>query len=151
ARAWFEGRGQLETLPRPPGSAKRQEVHRWLSLLELCLERQWWLVGSRNRTEDAFGTYSIASRVASFLPLGGLWKSEVMELCQQIGVPPEVTASSRRADPGCGRPTELAEIALELIDEYLRVKLGEAPVQTLARFSDAQLRYLESLYEQNRF
>jgi NH3-dependent NAD+ synthetase len=151
ARGWFEGLGPVEINPPPPGSPKQREVRRWMGLVELSLERRCWLVGSRNRTEEVFGTYSIASRVTGCLPLAGLWKSEVMELCQQVGVPTEVMASSRRADPNCGRPQELAEIGLELIDHFLRVREGELPEGALASLSDAQIRYLESVHVQNRF
>jgi NH3-dependent NAD+ synthetase len=109
------------------------------------------LVGSRNRSEEVFGTYSVASRVVGCLPLAGLWKSEVMDLCHQVGVPPEVIASSRRADPNCGRPQELAEIGLELIDLYLRVQEKELPDAALAALTARQLQYLEHVRTQNRF
>jgi NH3-dependent NAD+ synthetase len=151
ARSWFEGLGPVEIRPSPPGNPKQREVRRWMDLLELSLERRCWLVGSRNRTEEVFGSYSIASRVIGCLPLAGLWKSEVMELCQHVGVPMEVIASSRRADPNCGRPQELAEIGLELIDHFLRVQEGELPEGALAALSDAQVRYLENVHVQNRF
>lgn len=151
ARSWFEGLGPVEIKPPPPGNPKHQEVRRWLAMLELSLERRYWLVGSRNRSEEVFGTYSLASRVIGCVPLAGLWKSEVMELCHQIGVPLEVIASSRRADEKCDRPPELAEIGLELIDIFLRVHEGELPESALAALSTAQVGCLDRVLAQNRF
>ena len=60
-------------------------------------------------------------------------------------------ASSRRADPNCGRPAELAEIPLELIDVYLRVREGELPAAERARLTPAQVAYLHHVREQNAF
>jgi NH3-dependent NAD+ synthetase len=94
ARDWFAGLGPLELLPHPGGAADR-EAQRWALFISLGLNRGHWLVGSRTRTEDVFGTYSLASRVATMLPLVGLWKSEVMELCEEAGVPDEIIGSSR--------------------------------------------------------
>jgi NAD synthase len=148
---WLESLGPVEVRPSPPGDRVQREVRRWLALLELCAERQNWLIGSRNRTEEVFGTYSVASRVAGGLPLAGLGKSEVMELCRRVGVPQEVIASSRRAVPKCGRPEELAEIGLESIDLFLRVQEGELSEGALAALSAEQVRYLEAVLAQNRF
>jgi NH3-dependent NAD+ synthetase len=150
ARSWFEALGPVEVLSSPvgPGDA---EALRWAVLISHGLNRGHWLAGSRNRTEDVFGTYSLASRVATFLPLVGLWKSEVMVLCEQVGVPAEIVRSSRRADPACGRPEELAEIPFHLVDRFLQVKQGERPVEDLATLGEARLRYLEGIHRYNQF
>src|SRR5207249_7692364 len=34
----------------------------------MCLTENRWLVGARTRTEEVFGTYSLASRLATYLP-----------------------------------------------------------------------------------
>jgi NH3-dependent NAD+ synthetase len=145
-RAWLEAQGRVETYPAPGGAPIEQEVRRWLMLLEMSVARGGWLIGARNRTEDVFGTYSMASRIVGCLPLARLWKSEVMELSALVGVPEEVLASSRRADPNCGRPWELAEIGVELIDVYLRVREGDLPAGELA-----QVAYLDHVRSQNAF
>ncbi len=151
-RPWFEARGRVETIPPPEGRTGRErEVHRWATMLDLGLTRGCWLVGSRNRTEDVFGTYSLASRLATLLPLAGLWKSEVMRLCQRAGIPEEITVSSRRADPECGRSAEMAEVPLELIDLFLQVKTGELTIDALTTLTPGQLDYLEGIYEYNQF
>jgi NH3-dependent NAD+ synthetase len=151
-RSWFESRGRVEIIP-PPGAttAREREVHRWAVMLSLGLTQLRWLVGSRNRTEEVFGTYSLASRLATVLPLAGVWKSEVVELCSHAGVPEEIVASSRRADPDCGRPAEMAEIPLERIDCFVRVKAGELPVEALSALTPAQVEYLEAIYRYNQF
>ena len=74
-----------------------------------------------------------------------------MELCQIAGVPAEVMASSRRADPDCGRPQSLAEIPLELIDTYARVQAGELSQEALNQLTADQRSYLASLVANNEF
>jgi NH3-dependent NAD+ synthetase len=151
-RSWFEARGRVETIPPPEGKTGRErEVHRWATMLDLGLTQSRWLVGSRNRTEDVFGTYSLASRLATLLPLAGVWKSEVMRLCQQAGVPEEITASSRRADPECGRSAEMSEVPLELIDLFLQVKTGELTIDSLTTLTPGQVDYLDRIYQYNQF
>jgi len=149
-RQWFESVGEIRTLPQPRRKQDR-DMQRWAKSLAVAMSERRWLVGTLNRTEDALGTFSQASRLATYLPLAGLWKSEVMELCQLIGVPAAVLESSRRADPDCGRPQELAEIPLELIDLFLRVKESELSAEALAALNEAQLAYLQGLYQRNRF
>jgi NH3-dependent NAD+ synthetase len=151
-RSWFEARGRVDTIPPPEGRTGRErEVHRWATMLDLGLTQLRWLVGSRNRTEEVFGTYSLASRLATLLPLAGVWKSEVMRLCQHAGVPAEIATSSRRADPECGRSAEMSEVPLELIDLFLQVKTGELTIDSLSTFTPGQLDYLEGIYQYNQF
>ena len=118
------------------------EIQRWTNLLRASKHYQGWLVGSRNRTEETLGTYSMASRLATFLPIVNVWKSDVMELCAALGVPQDVIDSSRRADPDCGRPQEMAEIPLETIDAYLKGSKLE---------SQDQMDYLNSIIRYNEF
>jgi NH3-dependent NAD+ synthetase len=149
-REWFESLGPVRLRPAPPPDA-HPEAARWADMLTLCLAERRWLVGTRNRTEDVLGTFSLASRVATYLPLAGLWKTEVMELAKAVGVPAEVLASSRRADPECGRPKEMAEIPFEVVDVFLRVRVGERPDSDLAGLPAGAVAYLDSIYRRNRF
>ena len=150
--AWFEGQGRFEVMPPPEGVSSRQrELQRWAILLDRGLMEMRWLVGSRNRTEEVFGTYSLASRLATFLPLAGLWKSEVMDLCEFVGIPREITESSRKADPDCGRSRELSEVPLEKIDLFLKVKTGELSQVALSALTPDQIRYLNGIYHYNQF
>jgi NH3-dependent NAD+ synthetase len=149
-RDWFEDLGPVHSLPGPPPDA-HPEAARWAAVLALALGGAGWLVGSRNRTEDLLGTYSLASRVATYLPLAGLWKSEVMRLAAAVGVPAEILASSHRADPECGRPQEMADISFEAVDVFLRVRVGERPESNLAELPAGAVAYLDAVYQRNRF
>lgn len=149
-RRWFEQLGPLRMLPEPQVTS-HIETTRWAMMLSLSLEVRGWLVGTRNRTEDVFGTYSLASRVATLLPLAGLWKSEVMQLAASVGVPEEILSSSRRADPVCGRPQAMADIPFEFVDRFLQVRLGECPASELESIAPTTIEYLESVYRRNRF
>ncbi len=147
---WFESVGKMIYLD-PITSFSDAEIARWAQFQELAKSSNRWLVGSRNQTEEFTGLYSLASRAATFYPLAKVWKSEVMQLCAQIGVPAEVIASSRRADPDCGRPKELAEIPLEQMDIFLQVTNGILPETALSTLSASQIDYLTKVVAQNRF
>ncbi|MBX9670113.1 MAG: hypothetical protein K2X93_21110 [Candidatus Obscuribacterales bacterium] len=149
ARGWFESIGPVRFIEQFDGEFA--ELDRFTQFQKLCKRENRWLVGTRNRTEDVFGTFSLPSRMATYLPIVGLWKSDVMELCKLVGVPEEVIESSRRADPDCGRPAELAEIGLENIDLFLKVQIGLLGSEALETFSAPQIEYLERAYKTNRF
>lgn len=151
-REWFESVGTVRLVPKPTLSAGQDaEVMRWATVQSLCVSARLWLVGSRTRTEEVLGTFSYASCVATYLPLASILKSEVMELCALAGVPEEILASSRRADPDCGRPQAMAEIPLEQIDVFLRVKLQELPASALEALGEATVNYLDGVYTRNQF
>jgi 3-hydroxybutyrate dehydrogenase len=154
-REWFESIGPVtyESIAGRGSKALRAdaEIARWARFLELSNSSGAWLVGSRTATEEHTGLYSLASRVATFLPLAGTWKSEVMTLCQLVGVPEAITASSRHADPACGRPQTLAEIPLEMIDVYLQVLSNELPNEALQALTAEQIEYLSRVVAQNQF
>jgi NH3-dependent NAD+ synthetase len=147
---WFRSLGTVLHLPEPGDSAD-PEIARWGLLLREAHRVSGWLAGSRNRTEDVLGTYSLASRLATYLPLAGLWKSEVMDLARQAGVPEPILQSSRRADPLCGRPPEMAAIPFEHVDRFLQVQVGERDSADLTALSPEHLAYLEGVYRRNRF
>jgi NH3-dependent NAD+ synthetase len=149
-RAWFESVGEIRYVPAPRGKEDR-ESRRWATFSTIAIAEQRWLVGSKNRSEEVMGNFSLPSRIATFLPLAGVWKSDVMELCALAGVPTEITDSSRRADPDCGRPKEMSEIPLELIDVFLKVKEGGAKRKTLKALDTDQIKYLEGVYSANQF
>lgn len=149
-RDWFESVGTVRFVP-PIAGDDDPETLRWAKMRSLCLRERRWLLGSRNRTEDVFGTYSLASCTATHYPLIGLWKSDVMELCQLVGVPDEVLASSRQADPACGRPAEMADIPLEVVDAFLQLKVGGSTTRDTTALTEDRRSYLESIYRRNLF
>lgn len=147
-KEWFESIGVIHY-----GSIQEDsdnpEVDRWAYFLRVALKEHRVLTGSRNLTEHTLGTYSTASRVASFLPLAGLWKHEVMELCGYVGIPDEIIQSSLRADPACGRPEKMSAIPFEVLDDFLQVKLGLR--DDMPSFAAGQEEYLESMYTGNLY
>lgn len=148
--AWFEKTGKMQYLPNPT-PAEDAEIMRWACFQVKARREGRWLVGARNRTEHELGAFSLASRAATLLPLSGVWKSDVIKLCHHIGVPEEVTASSRRADPDCGRPPEMSEVPLEEMDLFLRVKTSKLDAGALDAIPEKRLAYLERLFKGNRF
>lgn len=149
-KEWLENTGNISYLPKPEES-KNPEIERWALLLSYSLRIRSWLTGTRNRTEDVLGTYSLASRVATYLPLVTLWKSEVMELAKEVGIPTEILQSSKRADPSCGRPQEMADIPFSTVDNFLKWKIAEGTADALKEVDSRVLDYLEAIYERYRF
>lgn len=149
-KEWFEKIGRVE-YTEVPGEYREREEMRWARFLVLSIDHRAWLVGSRNRTEDQLGTYSLSSRIAAFLPLVGVWKSRVMEFCKEIDVPEEITLSSMRADPDCGRPKELAEIPFATIELFLKIRVGDLPKDSLSSLTEEQRIYLDTIYNGNVF
>lgn len=64
---------------------------------------QFWLMGTRNRSEDLLYNYSNASLACSVQPLVHLWKSEVLEIARWLGAPQIAIDMSCQADCICGR------------------------------------------------
>jgi NH3-dependent NAD+ synthetase len=144
---WLESIAPIEYVETPGEYFEREEM-RWARFTAFSIKQQRWLVSCRNRTETVLGTYSLASRVATFMPLDGTWKTHVMGMCRTIGVPEEIIASSQRADPDCGRPQEMAEIPFDHVDAYLQHR---SDVSCKHSLNEAQRRYLESVIERNGF
>lgn len=161
-RDWFESLCQVEII-RPPISLPVYdfnyryqtygiEEQRWAHFLARSIQLKGRLVGNRNRTEDLLGNYSLASTVANLLPIVNVWKTEVMELCQYVGVPQEILDSSLQPDVDCGRPAELAAIPFIKVEEFLKLKTGQTTeVNFSLLLSPQEFNYLESVYVRNEF
>lgn len=67
-----------------------------------------------------------------------------------VDLPADLQAESNKL-PACGRPRELAEIPLELIDIFLRVQVRELPKKELTRLTPGQVKYLRGIFDYNRF
>lgn len=95
---------------------------RWADLHDRAVNmfenKRLWVANTVNATESALGTYSIMSKSASIAPISSLYKSDVLEICKEYGVPEKLIASSRLPDCICGRD-EFAADNIELIDEVL--------------------------------
>lgn len=83
----------------------------------------YFVVGTRNATEQALGTYSQLSKSVSMLPIVDLFKSEVLEICRWLGVPQSAIDQSCETDCACGRFDTQARYMQEL-DWLLMQKQG---------------------------
>lgn len=106
----------------PRGSA---DQYRWAGLHEYALNfGRFWLASTVNATEQQLGTFEILANSASIKPIVSLFKSEVLQVCEEYGVPKELINASRVPDCACGRD-EFAAENIELIDECLRNNLSK--------------------------
>jgi NH3-dependent NAD+ synthetase len=150
-RNWFISVGDMRFVSRIEAGGIDQDTMRWALLNSMCRDDGAWLIGTRNKTEQVMGTYSLASRLATIQPLVGLWKAQVMALAKFVGVPEAVLESSSQADPNCGRPPEMAEIGLDRIDFYARCKYAKKSRCLRQQLSRAEIAYLNTIYHYNRF
>ncbi len=112
----------------------------------------YWVVGTRNATEDALGAYSNISGAVSLQPLLGLWKSEILKICSALGVPPAALEKSRQVDCDCGR-FDIAANHIDEVDAVLMTRSGLLPrgwiekniaselLAQLEKFVDEQIAY----------
>jgi NH3-dependent NAD+ synthetase len=142
---WFQGVGEVRKIELEWFS----EENRWANFLaraqgKFHYYQKGWLVGCTNKTELTLGTYSLASRVAPILPIASIWKSDVVRLCQAIGVPEIILEGSRHADLDCGRPEQMAEIPFEIVDSFCK-----QPEIKSEMLTEAQYSYLVEVYNSN--
>lgn len=84
-------------------------------------EEQYWVVGTRNRTEDVLLNYSNVSMAVSLQPLIHLWKSEVLQISKHLGVPDIAIDKSCETDCICGREA-LAANHIKEVDALLQAR-----------------------------
>ena len=109
---------------------------RWGSLMDLSVvsdergrhirspEEQYWVVGTRNLTENVLYNYSNASMAVSLQPLIFLWKSEILQISEYLGAPQIAITKSCETDCICGR-MRLASNHIRQVDEVLMNCRGE--------------------------
>lgn len=127
----------------------RCDGQRWGALMDMSVvssdkrrmmrlpEEQYWVVGTRNLTEDTLLNYSNVSTAASLQPLIHLWKSEVLQLSEFLGIPQIAITKSCETDCICGRE-KLASDHIKEIDSLLMV-----------RVRDLSKKYIEDTMEVN--
>jgi len=89
----------------------------------LTASTHYFPVGTRNATEQTLGTYSQISKSVSMLPIIDIFKSEVLEICDYLGVPQIAIDKSREIDCDCGRFDTPANHMREL-DLFIMHKKG---------------------------
>lgn len=113
-------------------------------------EDQYWVVGTRNRSEDMLVNYSNASMVASLQPLIHFWKSEVLQISEHLGIPRIAIDKSCETDCICGRQAlaanHIREVDLllmlghgEVSHEYVENKISPELGCQLNKFINAQI------------
>lgn len=143
--------GTLNVVPPVNTDAIDKDTARWAMVNSMCRTDTAWLIGTRNRTEEVMGNYSLASRIATTQPLLWLWKVQVMELAAYLGVPEDIIASSHKADHSCGRPQEMADIGIELVDFYASCRVHRNSSRLATRLAPTQIQFLDNMYYYNRF
>lgn len=130
---------------------------RWASLMRSALSGAsrtemldaancYWVVGTRNATEQALGTYSNISGAVSLQPLIGLYKSDILKICAGLGVPQLAIDKSRQVDCDCGR-YDLAADHIDEVDLLIKLRAGEVAAEAVN--IDADLREkLEAFIDQ---
>ncbi len=127
---WLQAQAPDATLVVESGIDIHSDHVRWADLYRKAIsdtpatdafdgDNAYWVVGTRNATEDELGTYSNISKAVSLLPLIRLWKSEILEICEWLGVPTLAIEHSRQADCDCGR-YDLAAAHIPEIDAILK-------------------------------
>ena len=107
----------------------------------------YWVVGTRNATEAALGTYANLSGAVSLQPLIHLWKSDVLAMCKWLGVPQLALDKSRQVDCDCGR-YDLAADHIEEVDLILKHRAGTFSRAALVAAVPAELlRNLEAFVD----
>jgi NH3-dependent NAD+ synthetase len=114
----------------------RKDGQRWGALLDWSVtvdpetgrqrprDDSYWVVGTRNASEEMLMNYSNVSNAASIQPIIQLWKSEVLNICNSLGVPKKAIQKSCETDCVCGR-FELPALNIENVDALLMVRKGE--------------------------
>ena len=84
----------------------------------------YFTVGTRNATEEHLGTYSQLSSAVSMMPIIDLYKSEVLEICDWLGVPKIAMQKSCEVDCACGR-FQVAADYLREVDLWVMHRQGQ--------------------------
>lgn len=133
------------------------DYQRWSSLMRSSLSGAsrtemldagncYWVVGTRNATEQALGTYSNISGAVSLQPVIGLYKSEILKICAGLGVPQLAIDKSRQVDCDCGR-YDLAADHIDEVDLLIKLRAGEVADDAVSM--DTELRAkLEAFIDQ---
>lgn len=111
-------------------------------------EEQYWVVGTRNRTEDVLFNYSNASMAASLQPIIHLWKNEVLKISEYLGAPQIAIDKGCETDCICGR-LALPSLHIQEVDMLLMSRSGELSLENkhlsysllyqLNKYIDAQI------------
>ena len=131
---WLRAQAPDATLIVDYSDVNRSDNQRWANLADRAVTdvetwqplpagKNFWVVGTRNETEQALGSYSNISTIASLQPILPLWKSEVLEICKLKDVPRVAINMSCTEDCACGRDSLLPAF-YGVTDALLMIKAG---------------------------
>ena len=144
---WLRERYEDVVLVTTGTSIADQQI--WADLHWRAALDRTWVVSTVNATEKALGTYSIMANSASIAPITSLYKSEVLALCEELGVPEYFIKASRLPDCLCGRD-EFAAENIELIDQVLRTEVHKNTTHSLDQIIKA-MDYIRDTKRDNDF
>lgn len=146
----------------------RRDGLRWGALMEwsvtdypatarkMRLPREnYWVVGTRNATEQALGTYSNASTIASVQPITHLWKSEILKISEYLGMPKIAVDKACEVDCVCGR-LRLPATHIPEVDALIMMRQGLLKPEYVEKNIAPELRkplmaYIESQLASSQF
>ncbi len=85
--------------------------------------QHYFPVGTRNTTEHHLGSYTQISKAVGIMPIIDLFKSEVIEICEYLGVPQIAIDKSREIDCDCGR-FDIPAFHMQELDWVIMAKKG---------------------------
>lgn len=148
---WLKEQAPYSTIEANNGIIDKHESDslRWGAIFERSLSgadprevmlegSNYWVVGTRNSSEQELGTYSSISMGVSVQPIIHLWKSEILELCKYLGVPEIALQKSCEADCNCGR-FDLPAQHIKEVDWILMAQKGDLDSSYLEQNIDPNL------------
>ena len=126
-RASADPVGKFQVIDLPKNPDLEADIYRWARMQTLALASRSWIVGTRNRTEQELGIYSVASTVAVMQPIIGLYKTEVYELCRYLGVSQDLVIIGQEEECNCkgdGRRVNFSRES-DAVDPLLMARSGE--------------------------
>ena len=118
------------------------------AIRSLAPGQNYWLMGSINATERLLGKYAMLATCVSLQPIQTLYKSAILKICEELGVPQIAIDNARIPDCLCGRD-ELAANNIELIDEILTFRVN--PEDHDPDLLNQMYQYIRDLKAQNDF
>lgn len=111
--------------------------------------QNYWAVAPRNLTETKLGNFSLDSVGVSLVPIEDIYKTEIILLCEDIGVPEITIEYSRLPDCPCGRE-DIAANNIELIDGILKIEAGQETLAALEGQDPDILRQIDAYMHEKR-
>lgn len=107
------------------------------------------VAGTRNRTEAVLGTYTLLSRSPSLQPIEHLYKTQILDICEYLNVPPIAMQKSREVDCDCGR-FEVQANHLDALDHYIMAQQGDLDPAYLNTMDADVLAAVRNFYIEER-